>query len=110
MQSDKIELCSVFLDGKLKNTTLETDRHFREKLGFSPYQIFGSDLIDSFLKWDPTGEVALRLPKIIVRRPGYEVDISKIANFIIFDPFANFSVAELSSTLVRENIRNNVFE
>lgn len=109
MESPKIELCDVFLDGKIKNTTLETDRYFREKLGFSPYQIFWSDLIDMMWKWDPTGEVARRIPKIIVKRPWFDIDVLKIANFIIFDPFENKSVSELSSTQVRDNIKNHIY-
>ncbi|EKE27698.1 MAG: nicotinic acid mononucleotide adenylyltransferase [uncultured bacterium (gcode 4)] len=109
IDSDKVELCDVFLDGKIKNTTLETDRYFKEKLWFSPYQIFGSDLIDSMWLWDPSGEVAMRLPKIIVKRPWFEINVLKIANFIIFDPFADANISELSSTQVRENIKKNIF-
>lgn len=104
INSPKIELCTVFIDGKLPNTTLNTDKYFTEKLWIRPYQIFGSDLIDAFWKWDSTWEVAMRLPKIIIKRPWYEIDYSKIANFIIFDPFGNSEVAMLSSTEVREGI------
>ncbi|EKE27646.1 MAG: hypothetical protein ACD_3C00182G0007 [uncultured bacterium (gcode 4)] len=109
INSDKVELCDVFLDGKIKNTTLETDRYFKRMLWFSPYQIFGSDLIDSMWIWDPSGEVAMRLPKIIVKRPWFEIDDSKIANYLTFDPFDDSSVSGLSSTQVRENIKKNIF-
>lgn len=104
--SPKIELCTDFIDGKIPNTTLNTDRYFKEKLGIRPYQIFGSDLIEAFWAWDPTWEVAMRLPKIIIKRPWYEIDYSKIANFIILDLFDSSPLAELSSTIVREWIKN----
>ncbi len=67
---DKVELNTVFLDWLLVNTTLNTDKYFTEKFWVRPYQIFGSDLIESFWQWDPTGEVAMRIPKILVKRPG----------------------------------------
>ncbi|MCK9272432.1 hypothetical protein M0P65_02695 [Candidatus Gracilibacteria bacterium] len=110
INSPKVELSKDFLDGKIKNTTLNTDKLFRQKLGFSPYQIFGSDVIDNMWERDPAGEVALRLPKIIVKRPGFEVDTSKIDNFILLEPFKNSEVADLSSTLIRENIKKRVFD
>lgn len=109
IDSPKIELCTDFIDGMIPNTTLNTDRYFTEKLWIRPYQIFGSDLIESFWKWDPTWEVAMYLPKIIIKRPWYEIDYSRIANFIIFDPFWNSEVAMLSSTEVREWIQKWVY-
>lgn len=110
LETNKAELCEVFVDWKRPNTTLETDRYFTELLGFSPYQIFGSDNIESMWKRDPTGEIAMRLPKIIVVRPWFEIDVSKIANFILLNPFDKEDVSYLSSTQVRENIKNNIFE
>jgi nicotinic acid mononucleotide adenylyltransferase len=110
INSPKAELSKDFLDWKIKNTTLNTDKLFRQKLGFSPYQIFWSDVIDNMWERDPAGEVALRLPKIIVKRPWFEVDTSKIDNFILLEPFKNSEVADLSSTLIRENIKKRVFD
>ena len=104
--SSKAELRDDFLDWKIENTTLNTDKHFRNILWFSPYQIFGSDLIDRFMEWDPTWEVAFKLPKIIILRPWYPIDETKLDNYMIIDLDLTKEVSMLSSTQVREWLKS----
>jgi nicotinic acid mononucleotide adenylyltransferase len=103
------ELCEDFLLGKLPSTTLITDAFFQERLGYSPTQVFGTDVVADMSTWDPSWRVERILPKIFVSRRGSSPDMSQLANYGIFHPQFPKDIAALSSTLVRENIKNRVF-
>lgn len=64
-----IELSDDFMLGRIPSTTtLGMDAYFRERLGYSPTQVFGTDVIPDMPKWDPTGHVERKLSKIFVGR------------------------------------------
>jgi hypothetical protein len=48
------ELCEDFLLGKHANTTLITDAFFQGRLGYSPTQVFGTDVVSDMPTWDPS--------------------------------------------------------
>lgn len=103
------ELCEDFLLGKMPNTTLITDAFFQGKLGYSPTQVFGTDVIPQMSLWDPSKRVEQKIPKIFVSRKGFTPDMSRLDNYQVFEPEFPKGIASLSSTIVRENIKNRVF-
>ncbi|MFA6090364.1 MAG: hypothetical protein WC774_01160 [Candidatus Gracilibacteria bacterium] len=106
-----VELCDDFMVGRIINgTTLGVDRVFRERFGHSPTQVFGTDVIPDMKLWDPSGRVEKEIPKIFVRRIGSpKVDFSNISNHLIITPELPSDIATLSSSQVRENIKNRIF-
>jgi nicotinic acid mononucleotide adenylyltransferase len=105
-----IELCDDFLLGRVPETTaLSIDGFFRERIGHAPVQVFGADVIPHMPSWDPTGRVEREIPKIFVNRAGYEPDTDRVANCRFFDPELPPDISILSSTIIRQNIKNRVF-
>ncbi len=103
------ELCEDFLLGKLPNTTLITDAFFQGKLGYSPTQVFGTDVIPSMPTWDPSKYVEQKIPKIFVSREGFHPDMSRLDQYTVLEPKFPKDIAALSSTMIRENIKNRIF-
>lgn len=105
------ELCDDFIVGCIiDGTTLGVDRIFRERFGHSPTQVFGTDVIPHMKSWDPSGRVEREISKIFVRRAGSpEADFSNISNHLIITPELPSDITTLSSSQVRENIKNRVF-
>lgn len=97
-----------FMQGKnwwLTTTTWE-EKYFREKLGFSPYFIFGNDVAPrmSTWWWNKDRFIEEKLRKIFVNRPGYEFDfqVNWFREYILLDiP----DMLEISSSMAREMIR-----
>lgn len=107
-----IEMCDAFLDWNLWPTTTKwIDDYFKSQLWGSPYQIFGSDTIPNMAERDPSGYVARVLPKIFIKRKWYEPDYSLVDNYIEIEPdFIDDLRLNLSSTQIRENIKNRIFD
>lgn len=109
-QMGNIELCEDFMLGLIPSTTtLGMDTFFQKKLGYSPTQVFGTDVIPDMSKWDPTGRVERELSKIFVTRHGFDPDIRRLDNYVLFSPVFPRNIAALSSTMVRENIKNRIY-
>lgn len=105
------EFCDVFMTGQVQDgTVLWVDKFFRERFGHSPTQVFGTDVIPHMSSWDPSGKVEREIPKIFVRRSGTpEVDFSWVDNHHIITPEIPWHIATLSSSEIRENVKNQVF-
>jgi nicotinate-nucleotide adenylyltransferase len=106
-----VEVDSHFLEGKNWDftSTIEVDKYFKEKLGFSAYHIFWSDVIRSMKNWSWNDEhfIEKELKKLFISRPWYELYLEDIDNYILADlP----DLIEISSTIVREmlSVRQNV--
>lgn len=106
------ELCPAFLSWELGPTTTRwIDDYFKATLGYSPYQIFGTDVIPNMNERDPTWYVGRVLPKIFIKRKWYEPDMSQVDNYVLIEPeFDDELRVNLSSTQVRENIRRRIFD
>lgn len=105
-----VELCEDFMLGLIpETTTLGMDEFFRERLGRSPRQVFGMDVIPQMPVWDPSGRVEQEIPKIFVSREGFEPDMHSLDNYLLFNPKFPEHIAALSSTAVRANIKNRIF-
>lgn len=105
-----VELCEDFMLGLIpETTTLGMDAFFQERLGQSPRQVFGMDVIPYMSTWDPSGRVERKIPKIFVSREGFDPDMHSLDNYLLFNPKFPKDIAALSSTAVRENIKNRVF-
>jgi len=60
--------------------------------------------------WNPSGQVEREIPKIFVLRSGTETpDFSRISNHLTISPELPADIAILSSSQVRENIKQNIF-
>lgn len=108
-----VELETHFLEAKSWNftNTIAVDKFFQEKLGFAPYHIFGSDVIEWMKNWSGNDNwyIEKQLKKLFVSRPGYELQLDNIENYILADiP----DIMEISSTVVREmlSVRQDVSE
>jgi nicotinate-nucleotide adenylyltransferase len=106
-----VEIDSHFLEGKNWDftNTIEVDKYFKKKLGFSPYHIFWSDVIKSMKNWSWNDEqfIEKELKKLFISRPWYELCLENIDNYILADlP----DLIEISSTIVREmlSVRQDV--
>ena len=95
----------TFLDGESDTTTLGMDRHYREKLGTSPIQVFGADVTSSMERWpnspDDSDYLLQRLPKVFLSRAWVEMSLEWKWNYEII----NAVIPEASSTAVREQGR-----
>ena len=62
----------TFLDGESDTTTLGMDRHYRDRFGESPIQVFGADVLTSMEKWpnSPADRAYLlrEMPKVFLSR------------------------------------------
>lgn len=106
-----VELCEDFMLGHIpETTTLGIDAFFREKIGHSPRQVFGTDVIPNMKIWDASGKVEKEIPKIFVTRTGFNPDMGRLDNYVVFNPEFSEDIAVLSSTMVRENIKKRVFK
>lgn len=106
-----VELCEDFMLGLIpETTTLGMDTYFRERFGHSPRQVFGTDVIPHMSTWDPSGQVERVMPKIFVSREGFTPPMHSLDNYLLFNPKFPKDIAALSSTTVRENIKNRIFK
>ena len=106
-----VELVDDFMAGRIADgTTLGVDRVMQERYGHSPTQVFGTDGIPNMKIWDPAGRVEREIPKIFVLRSGPPTpDFSRIDNHRTIAPELPEEFATLSSTLIRENVKKNIF-
>lgn len=98
-----VELETHFLEGNNGRftDTVSVDKHFQEKLGFAPYHIFGSDVVEWMKNWSGNTHqyIEKKLKKLFVSRPGYSLKLDEIENYMLADiP----DLIEISSTVVRE--------
>jgi nicotinic acid mononucleotide adenylyltransferase len=96
----RVEIDTTFLYGDTNTTTLLQASYLRNKYGREIPQVFGSDVAKNMMRWDKSGFVARELPKIFVRRPGFEIDSIEVANFDTID----FASNGFSSTEVRREV------
>lgn len=84
----------------METTTLAQAKYLRKKYNKDIPQVFGSDVASKMQVWDPTGYVPYQLPKIFVRRSGFEIDKDMVENYHTID----FASHGFSSTEVRREV------
>jgi nicotinate-nucleotide adenylyltransferase len=106
-----VEIDTHFLEGKNWDftSTIEVDKYFKEKLWFSPYHIFWSDVIKNMKNWSGNNDefIEKKLNKLFISRPWYELTLENIDNYLLADlP----DLIEISSTVVRNmlSVKKNV--
>jgi len=103
---ERVELYKWLLERKWKIVpTTVLERAIRKNFWVEPWFIFGTDVIEWMKKWKRNNReyVEKKLKKILIQRPGYEVDINKINNYEMVDVVWT---SDISSTTVRERLRN----
>lgn len=105
---DRISFSEDFLHQEwVLTTTREVDAHYSETLWVSPWHIFGSDTAKHMKDWsnNPDGYIEQKLKKIFLMRPGYPESFEGFENFIAL----HLDIpSDISSTLVRESIKNKL--
>lgn len=104
-----ISLDTFFLDWKNQwlTTTAGEEEYFKEKLGVSPYFVFGTDVAPDMPNWSGNNDnfIETKLKKIFISRPGYDFDFKWgwFDNYMLLDiP----DMLDISSSLAREMIKN----
>ncbi len=104
-----IELEDYFLEWKnwKHTTTAQEEEYFREKLWFSPWFIYGSDVIPQMPTWSENIDMFIEknLKKIFINRPWYDFFPNEysIENFTFIDiP----DMLNVSSSLAKEMLVN----
>ncbi|NVP17836.1 hypothetical protein HUU51_03920 [Candidatus Gracilibacteria bacterium] len=102
-----VDFEDYFLKNPGNTTTIEVENYFKDKLGFSPYHIFGIDTISSMPNRVGNTEkyIENKLKKIFINRKGFAIPKKlDMENYQIFD----LNILEISSTTVREMIKNKM--
>ncbi len=104
-----VEFDKYFLEWKnwWYTTTFQEEAYFREKLWFSPYFIFWSDIIPDMPRWswNKNKFIERKLKKIFINRVGYSFEAEKysIENYIFLK---NCNIPNISSSLVKQRLKN----
>ncbi len=103
-----VEMEKHFLFQKnTQTTTMDVQEYFEEKLWKTPTHIFWVDVIESMPNWvwNKDNYLEQHLKKIFLMRKGFDVpEMKNFQNFEILD----FDILEISSTTVREMIKNKL--
>lgn len=103
----EVSLEKAFMNWLMWETTSKKmDDFFINKLWYSPLQIYWVDAARNMSNRDETWYIALKLSKIIVTREWYNLDWIELWNYIEYNPEFPSNISSLSSTQIRQNIKN----
>ena len=101
-----IEYNDFFLKRKEYTTTMEVEHYYIKHLWYQPFHIFWTDTIKNIPQWSGNKDKYLetKLKKFFIMRKGEDIphDI-EMQN----DTFLDLDIPEISSTMVREALRDN---
>ena len=106
----RVEVCTDMLDlPPVANTTANVDRILRARYGDGIEHIFGTDTVGDMPGWSEPDYIAEYLPKVFIRRADDTPDLRRLVRWRIVEPGTSRELRHLSSTLVRESVRQRVY-
>ncbi len=106
---DRVEICTDMLDLPLAaNTTANVDRILRSRYGDITH-IFGTDTVLDMPRWSEPDYVTQAVSKVFVRRADDTTDLRGLARWRVVESGADTEVRHLSSTRVRERVRQGIY-
>ena len=104
--SKRVEVSDIELKRKGISYTIDTAREIKKQTGAKIYWIVGSDILQEYKKWEKTEGLTTLMTFLVFPRDPYHIPKNVPPGFEVIKD-KHLITINLSSTIIRERIRNN---